>query len=60
MAERGVVVTCESTRSWREKFGRQYARKIRHQRGRMGDVWRLDKVCLKINVKCYYLWRAAD
>jgi putative transposase len=26
----------------------------------MGDVWHLDKVYLKINGKCQYLWRAVD
>ena len=52
MAQRGVVVSYESIRSWCEKFGRQYSRKIRRQRGRMGDVWHLDEVYLKINGVC--------
>ena len=39
MAQRGIVVSYESIRSWCEKFGRQYSRKIRRQRGRMGDAW---------------------
>ena|GEM_PF-1864596 len=43
VAQRGVVFSYESIRSWCEKFGCQYARKIRRQRGRMGDVWLLDE-----------------
>ncbi|MSQ56960.1 MAG: IS6 family transposase, partial [Limnohabitans sp.] len=60
MAERGVVVTYESIRSWCEKFGRQYARRIRRERGPMGDIWHMDEVYLKINGECKYLWRAVD
>lgn len=60
MAERGVVVSYESIRSWCEKFGRQYARKIRRHRGPMGDVWHLDEVYLKIDGEWKYLWRAVD
>ena len=60
MAERGVVVSYESIRSWCEKFGRQYARKIRSQRGHMGDIWHLDEVYLKIAGEQKYPWHAVD
>ena len=60
MAERGVVVICESVRAWCEKFGRQHARKVRRQRRPMGDALHLDEVYLKINSICQYLWRAVD
>jgi transposase-like protein len=43
LAQRGFLFSYASIRSWCEKFGRQYARKIRRQRGRMGDVWLLDE-----------------
>lgn len=38
----------------------QYAKKIRRQRGLMGDTWHLDEVYLKINDQQKYLWRAVD
>ena len=60
MVEPGVVVTYESVRAWCEKFGRQYAGRIRRQCGPMGDVWHMDEVYLKINSECKYLWRAVD
>lgn len=60
MAQRGVEVSYESIRAWCEKFGRQYARKIRHQRGPMGNIWHLDEVYLRIDGNWKYLWRAVD
>ena len=60
MAERGVEVSYESIRTWCEKFGHQYARKIRRQRGPTVDTWHLDEVYLKINGELKYLWRAVD
>lgn len=57
LVDRGVVVSYESIRSWCEKFGRQYARKIRRQRGPMGDTWHLDGVYLKIDGEWKYLAR---
>lgn len=60
MAERGVEVSYESIRAWCEKFGRQYAKKIRRQRGPMGDTWHVDEVYLKIDGQQKYLWRAVD
>ena len=60
MVQRGVVVSYESIQSWCEKLGRQHVREIPRQRGRMGDVWHLDEVYLKIKGVCQYLWRAVD
>jgi putative transposase len=60
MAQRGVEVSYESIRTWCEKFGRQYARRIRRQRGAMGDTWHLDEVYLKIDGQHKLLWRAVD
>lgn len=60
MAERGIIVTYETIRAWCEKFGRDYAKRIRMRRGRLGDVWHLDEVYLRINGHMQYLWRAVD
>ena len=60
MLERGVVVSHEAIRLWSLKFGGEYARRLRHQRGRCGDTWHLDEVFCKINGQLVYLWRAVD
>lgn len=48
MAERGVTVTYEIIRAWCDKFGRDYARRIRARRGTLGDSWYLDDVLIEI------------
>lgn len=60
MAERGVIVTYESIRAWCEKFGQNYAKRIRARRGKLGDTWHLDEVFIKIGGRLQYLWRAVD
>ena len=60
MLERGVVVSNEAIRLWCLKFGTEYARRLRHRRGRCGDTWHLDEVFCKINGHLVYLWRAVD
>jgi len=60
MAERGVTVTYETIRAWCERFGRDYANRIRAQRGKLGDTWHLDEVFIKIGGRLRYLWRAVD
>lgn len=60
MAERGVVVSHEAIRSWCDKFGREYSRRLRRQSGRLGDTWHLDEVFVRIGGQQQYLWRAVD
>ena len=60
LAERGVTVTYEAIRQWCRTFGLDYARRLRHRRGRMGDTWYLDELCVKIQGRQQYLWRAVD
>ena len=60
LAARGIVVTYEAIRQWCLKFGQQYANKIRHRRGYLGDTWFMDEVFLTINGERHYLWRAVD
>ena len=60
LAKRGVAVTYETIRQWCRKFGPEYARKLRKQQGRLGDVWHLDEVFVTIRGERHYLWRAVD
>src|SRR5215218_9484842 len=60
LAERGVVVSHESTRRWGLRFGADFAAKLRKRRPRPGDTWHMDEVYLKINGELFYLWRAVD
>ena len=60
LAERGITVTYESIRQWCLTFGLDYARRLRHRRGRQGDTWYLDELFVKIQGRQQYLWRAVD
>ena len=59
-AERRVIVLYETIRSWCAKFGPEYARRARRQRGQLGDTWFLDEVFVTIHGQRHYLWRAVD
>lgn len=60
LADRGVIVSYEAIRHWCQKFGLDYARKLKRRQGRLGDIWYLDEVFVKINGQLQYLWRAVD
>jgi putative transposase len=61
LAERGVVVSYETIRSWCIKFGPTYARKIKKCRGSLGDTWYMDEVYIvTVRGERLYLWRAVD
>jgi putative transposase len=60
LAKRGVLVTYETIRQWCWKFGPEYARNLNRRQGRLGDVWHLDEVFVKIRGERQYLWRAVD
>ena len=60
LAERGVTVTYEAIRQWCRTFGLDYARRLRHRRGRQGGTWHLDELFVKIRGRLQYLWRAVD
>jgi len=50
LAARGVIVTHQTVRSWAEKFGQHFARKIKRRSvGRFGDKWHLDKCLVALN-----------
>ena len=60
LAERDITVTYEAIRQWCWTFGLDYARRLRHRRGRQGDTWHLDELFVKIRGRQQYLWRAVD
>ena len=60
LAERGVVVTHESIRHWCQKFGADFASRLRRRRPQPGDTWHLDEVFIRIRGVLHYLWRAVD
>jgi len=39
LAERGITVTYETVRQRCQKFGSDYARKLKKRQGRLGDTW---------------------
>ena len=60
LAERGIAVSYESIRQWCNRFGPEYARKMKKRHGQLGDTWYLDDVIIKISGELHYLWRAVD
>lgn len=60
MAERGIDVSYETARRWATKFGRQYAKRLRHRRPRPSSIWHIDEVFVKIGGGQIYLWPAVD
>src|SRR6266705_3448879 len=60
LAERGIIVSYETIRIWCQMFGPDYARKLKRRQGRLGDIWHLDEVFIRINGRQHYLWRAVD
>ena len=60
LAKRGISVTYETVRQWCQKFGPDYARKLKKRQGRLGDTWHIDEVFVSIQGQHHYLWRAVD
>ena len=60
LAERGIVVSYEAIRLWCNKFGPQYARRLKRRHSGFGDTFYIDEVFVKIDGIQRYLWRAVD
>jgi putative transposase len=60
LAERGIIVSYESIRLWCNKFGSQYAKRLKRKHQGYGDTFFIDEVFVKIQGKQHYLWRAVD
>lgn len=54
------MVTHESIRHWCQKFGADFAGRLRRRRPQPGDTWHLDEVFIRIRGVSHYLWRAVD
>ena len=50
LLERGIVVSYETVRRWAMKFGRDYARRLKHKTPSRRDIWHLDEIgfCRKL------------
>lgn len=61
LAQRGIMVSHQTVRIWAEKFGRDYACKIRRRSAsQMSDKWHLDEVVVTMQGQKHWLWRAVD
>jgi hypothetical protein len=65
LAERGIDISHETVRFWRNPFGPMFAAEIRKRhvarmRGYPQWRWHLDEAFVKVNGKLCYLWRAVD
>lgn len=60
LAQRGILVTHESVRRRCNKFGPQYARRLRRNHRGYGDTIFIDEVFINIHGKQHYLWRPVD
>jgi putative transposase len=58
--ERGIQVSYEAIRLWCDRFGPEYAARLRRRQPKPGDKWHLDEVFIKVNGRMRYLWRAVD
>ena len=56
----GITVSYETIRNWVARFGSQFAARIRRDRPRPADKWRLVEVVVPINGRKHWLWRAVD
>jgi putative transposase len=60
LAERGIIVSCETVRRWCQKFAVRFADRLLRRRPQPGDKWHMDEVFIRIQSVPYYLWRAVD
>ncbi len=60
LAKRGVTTSYKAIRLWCNKFGPQYAQRLRRKHQGYGDTFFIDEVCVRIQGERLYLWRAVD
>jgi putative transposase len=59
LAKRGISVTYETVRQWCQKFGPDYARKLKKRQGRLGDTWHIDEVFVIKTAMSLIFWCSA-
>jgi putative transposase len=52
------IISHETIRAWVSKFGPLYVSDLRKRHPQRGDKWHLDEMCLRMQGKSYWLWRA--
>jgi putative transposase len=60
LAERGIVVSCETVRRWCRKFGEGLGDRLRRHRPPPGDKWHLGEVFIRIQGVQHCLRRTVD
>ena len=60
LAERGISVSYESMRTWCQKIGPKYAKRLHRRHTGFGDTFFVDEVFVKIGGTQHDLWRAVD
>jgi putative transposase len=60
MSQRGIEVSYEAIRLWCNKFGPEYARRLRLKHQGYGDTFLIDETFVKIKGQRHCLWRAVD
>src|SRR5882672_2588267 len=58
--ERGVIVSYETIRRWRDKFRAGFAHRVKAARRKPGSTWLLDEVFVTLRGEPYLLWRVVD
>jgi len=58
--ERGIEVSCESTRTWCSNFSGAFAHNLRHREPRQGSRWHLDELHVVMGGVTYWLWSTVD
>lgn len=60
LAERGIVVTYETVRTWVACFGPLIGGRLRRRCGLSSGIWQLDEMFVNFAGREMYLWRAVD
>ena len=60
LAQQETTLSYETIRQFCRNFGTGYARKLRRQQGRLGDICHLDGLLVNFQDQRQYFWRAVD